>query len=343
MGGSGGEHRRVSIPVMQVPHPCPPTYNVDELWHQNQRMRYTAYEDTRQLFQRTVALEEQLRRRDEIIKTTRERLAEMSISYQTELDVQFFIVLLQSIISGGVNGIVFVLYEHLLSTLILSALAFFFERITLCQLLLTSSLEYISATFQSIALNTTTAVVFVLALHGLAALNKNHLTGGIMVACSILATATWIILVERVAAKYPSKLCMSAMMSLFGTLQVAVVAIVGERDASSWKLHLDGSFELLAIVYGGIVVTGFSYYAQTWCIDKKGPVFTSAFSPLLIVFSFLLETLFLGKAAHRILGSVLVVVGLYLILWAKTRDSEKKKIGEGNICYSPLISPTIEP
>ncbi|KAF6155625.1 hypothetical protein GIB67_034720, partial [Kingdonia uniflora] len=271
----------------------------------------------------------------------------------------------------GVNGPVFVFYEHLLSTVLLSALAFLFERITLCQLLLTSSLGYISATFQSTALNTTTAVVFVLAvifrqeaftfytvngqaklwgialsflgatvmllypgpeLHGLAVLNTNYLTGGIMVVCAILATSTWIILVERVATKYPAKMCLSAMMSLFGTLQVAIVAIVAEREVSAWKLHLDGSFELLAIIYGGIVVTGLSYYAQTWCIHKKGPVFTSAFSPLLIVFSFILETTFLRKTAHlwSIAGAVFVVAGLYLILWAKAVDTKIKKIWEGN-------------
>lgn len=40
----------------------------------------------------------------------------------------------------------------------------------------------------------------------------------------------------------------------------------------------------------GIGVTGILAYIQTWCIHKKGPVFTAAFSPLLIVFSFLLET-----------------------------------------------------
>ena len=48
----------------------------------------------------------------------------------------------------------------------------------------------------------------------------------------------------------------------------------------------------------GIVVTGLSYYVMTWSIKKNGPVFTSAFNPLLVVFSFLLQTFVLGDSAH---------------------------------------------
>ncbi|KAF6143735.1 hypothetical protein GIB67_030625 [Kingdonia uniflora] len=36
VAGPNNQRRRISIPVMQVPYPCPPTYNTDELWHQNQ-------------------------------------------------------------------------------------------------------------------------------------------------------------------------------------------------------------------------------------------------------------------------------------------------------------------
>ncbi|RZS13124.1 hypothetical protein BHM03_00044687 [Ensete ventricosum] len=48
----------------------------------------------------------------------------------------------------------------------------------------------------------------------------------------------------------------------------------------------------------GILVTGLSYLARMWCIHRKGPVFATAFSPLLVVFSFLLHTLVLGGATH---------------------------------------------
>jgi len=48
----------------------------------------------------------------------------------------------------------------------------------------------------------------------------------------------------------------------------------------------------------GVLVTGLSYYVMTWSIKKKGSVFTAAFNPLLVVFSFLLQIFFLGNSAH---------------------------------------------
>ncbi|KAF6146575.1 hypothetical protein GIB67_008861 [Kingdonia uniflora] len=67
VAGPNDQLRRIPIPVMQVPYPCPPAYSTDELWHQNQGLRYAAYEDSRQYVDRTTELEEQLRQRDEII------------------------------------------------------------------------------------------------------------------------------------------------------------------------------------------------------------------------------------------------------------------------------------
>ena len=60
----------------------------------------------------------------------------------------------------------------------------------------------------------------------------------------------------------------------------------------------------------GIVVTGLSYYVMTWSIKKNVPVFTSAFNPLLVVFSFLLQTFVLGDSAH--LGRYVYIHILYV-------------------------------
>ncbi|KAF5202422.1 Wat1-related protein [Thalictrum thalictroides] len=293
--------------------------------------------------------------------------------------------------SGGVSSVVFVFYEHLVSTFLLSTLAFFFERgkrppitlkvfcwaslvgflqIPMAQLLLTSSLGYISATFQSTAMNTVNAVTFIMAviigrealtlctINGQAKLwgiilsltgaiimvlwsgpriyiltslpevsdIGTWVTGCLMVTGSILSGSSAILLLEDVTFKYPAEMSLSAIMCFCGTLQSAIIAGLTERSVSAWKISFHDSYEFLVILYGGIVVTGFAYYAQTWCIHKKGPVFVSAFSPLLIVFTFLLETVILRKDGHlgSILGAVFVVVGLYVLLWGKADDNEEK-------------------
>ncbi|URE07229.1 auxin-induced protein [Musa troglodytarum] len=225
----------------------------------------------------------------------------------------------------------------------------------------TTSLRYVTATFQGVAINTIPVVVFVLAAAtgrerfrfcslggqwklwgtlasatgativvllsdrdsaGLTAGDGGRLVGTVMVGVAVLAEATANLLVERVALQYHADLKLSAMITVLGTLQVAVVAGATERDLSAWRIKWSGSLELLAILYGGILVNGVSYFARNWCIHKKGPVFGSAFSPLLLVFSFLLQIILLGvsKGLASIVGSVLVVLGLYLLLWAKARD-----------------------
>nr|XP_010927046.1 WAT1-related protein At4g08290 isoform X1 [Elaeis guineensis] len=311
-----------------------------------------------------------------------------------QLALAVLLVILQSVLdpSLGVSAVVIVVYEQLVSILILCSLALLFDRgrrpkpsfqilswaffigflqIPVGELMFTASLRYITATFQSVAMNLIPAVVFVLAVacrqerfsgsaRSLAKLcgvlvstagailvvfslsssqdddpsagsGDGRFIGSLMVGFAILGVATANLFVERVAAKYPADLTLAAMMNLFGTFQTLMVAAVVERNPSSWRIKWDGSLQLLAILYGGTVVTGLSYLALNWCIHKKGPVFATAFSPLLVIFSFLIQTLVLGVAAKHesIIGAVLVVGGLYLLLWAKSKDYQIQKMDVG--------------
>ncbi|XP_057981569.1 WAT1-related protein At3g30340-like isoform X3 [Malania oleifera] len=102
-----------------------------------------------------------------------------------QLCLAIFLILVQIIVSKGISAIVIVVYEHVLSTIALSLLAFFLEKdrrpslsfkilcyafvlgllqVTLCQMLLTMSLEFVSSTYQSVALNLVPSIVFALAL-----------------------------------------------------------------------------------------------------------------------------------------------------------------------------------
>ncbi|GMY35235.1 WAT1-related protein At3g30340-like [Fagus crenata] len=169
---------------------------------------------------------------------------------------------------------------------------------------------------------------------------SDGLVGSIMIIVGVLATSFWIVMVEHVTQFYPAETSLCAMMTLIGTIQTAVVAAF-VLSWSSWELKWEGGLVLVTILLGGLVVTGLSYYVMMWSVKKKGPVFTSAFNPLLVVFSFSLQTFVMGYPAHlgSIVGAVLVIVGLYLILWAKANDMEKKGIAADDSVYPPLIQP----
>lgn len=58
---------------------------------------------------------------------------------------------------------------------------------------------------------------------------------------------------------------------------------------------------LIATWIQGIMGSGVGYVLMTWCVEKRGPVFTSAFIPVIqimvamIDFFFLHENLYLGR------------------------------------------------
>ncbi|ERN07425.1 hypothetical protein AMTR_s00019p00247280 [Amborella trichopoda] len=193
---------------------------------------------------------------------------------------------------------------------------------------------------------------------------RNEVIGGVMVICGAIAGASWNLLMGSMKKKYPAVLSLTAMMACFGTIQTASITALFERKPSAWKIGQHWGLELLAIAYGGhltyqlerdyyfsyhkysnkilggIIITGLSFYVETWCLYKKGPVFKSAFSPLLIVFSFILDTIAQGSLVNlrSLLAAVMVVGGLYMLLWAKAHDNEEGTAKEDESLNS-LLSP----
>ncbi|THG00840.1 hypothetical protein TEA_017500 [Camellia sinensis var. sinensis] len=99
------------------------------------------------------------------------------------------------------------------------------------------------------------------------------------------------------------------------SIQSLIIAIALERDPRQWKLQWN--VRLVAVAYCGIVVTGVTYYLQTWVIEKKGPVFLAMSTPLALVFTILCSAILLGEIVTlgSVLGSILLVGGLYSVLW----------------------------
>ncbi|TVU18397.1 hypothetical protein EJB05_34492, partial [Eragrostis curvula] len=156
-----------------------------------------------------------------------------------------------------------------------------------------------------------------------AAGHKQHVSMGLWIAgtfvmlLSCVAWSLWIVFQGLLLKEYPNKLLATLIQCLFGTMQSCLVAVVMEKDhPSRWKLGLDLS--LIAVVYSGIVGTGVCFFLQTWCVDMKGPVYLAMWNPLSLLLTILCSSL-LGESVRlgSILGGVLLVGGLYSVLWGK--------------------------
>ncbi|KAF8365047.1 hypothetical protein HHK36_032948 [Tetracentron sinense] len=124
--------------------------------------------------------------------------------------------------------------------------------------------------------------------------------------------------------KYPAPISLTSLTCLMGTLQAAVMTLVLEHKASSRRLNWD--IRLLAPIYSGIMIFGVTTYVQTLVIRRKGPVFTTAFRPLSTIIVAVMGLVILEEALHLgdIAGSILIFLGLYMILWGKKKEKEKK-------------------
>ncbi|KAJ0968096.1 hypothetical protein J5N97_025013 [Dioscorea zingiberensis] len=86
--------------------------------------------------------------------------------------------------------------------------------------------------------------------------------------------------------------------------------------------------EIFVVIFAGLVGSGFGFLAVSWCVQKRGPVSTTAFSPLIqiivvgIDFFILHGPLYLGS----VLGSALVIAGLYFLLWGKTEEAQRSPV-----------------
>ena len=107
----------------------------------------------------------------------------------------------------------------------------------------------------------------------------------------------------------------------------------------------------------GIVVSGLIIYIQLWCMEERGPVFVTMFNPLstiivaLLAYFALDEKLYMGRYISNthsewdpylyiaiwifvlslcsIIGSVVVIMGLYLLLWGKEADQRMQLLLKG--------------
>ncbi|KAL6629335.1 hypothetical protein ACP70R_029100 [Stipagrostis hirtigluma subsp. patula] len=145
--------------------------------------------------------------------------------------------------------------------------------------------------------------------------------GSALLLANCVTFSLWMLLQGKLTKKYPAVVSSTAFLALFSSLQAAALALTTQRRLSVWLIR--GSVQITTVIFAGVGVSGIGYVLMTWCIDKRGPVFTASFMPLIQIMSavidlFILhEQLYLGSAV----GAALVIAGLYLLLWGKSKDA----------------------
>ncbi|CAN6231517.1 unnamed protein product [Urochloa humidicola] len=148
----------------------------------------------------------------------------------------------------------------------------------------------------------------------------NWTVGCLFLLDNCFAWSAWMVLQAPVLKKYPARLSVLALTLVFGLVQLLAIAAFCENDSEKWKLHSGG--ELFTVLYAGLVASGVALSLQIWCIDRGGALFTAIFQPVQTVMVAIMAAIMLGDELYTggVIGAVLIVIGLYFVLWGKNKE-----------------------
>ncbi|RRT36381.1 hypothetical protein B296_00025812, partial [Ensete ventricosum] len=135
---------------------------------------------------------------------------------------------------------------------------------------------------------------------------------------------------------YSAELSLTTLICLTGAAMSAVVTLAVEGfRAKPWTIGWD--MRLVTAIYSGVVCSGVAYYVQGMVMKERGPVFVTAFNPLCMIITAVLGSIILAEEITlgrdpdaflletcSVIGAVIIVVGLYSLIWGKSKDQAKQ-------------------
>ncbi|XP_023549874.1 WAT1-related protein At2g39510-like [Cucurbita pepo subsp. pepo] len=153
----------------------------------------------------------------------------------------------------------------------------------------------------------------------------------IVISISSICSSAFTILLAHTIRSYPAEFTLTTFICLAGAVESTILALAFEwNNPAAWALHADSI--LLAALYGGIISSGIAYYIQGVVVKLKGPVFVTAFNPLSMVVVAVISSFIFAERLRlgRVIGAVVIIMGLYLVLWGKSKDKVPFKVANNN-------------
>ncbi|XP_033139575.1 WAT1-related protein At1g68170 isoform X2 [Brassica rapa] len=162
-------------------------------------------------------------------------------------------------------------------------------------------------------------------------MNKSHdfsrdashhisILGALFVFGGNFSYAFWLLLQVKVGKQFGGAYWNATLMNLTGSVVAVIIVLCWNCDLKEWKLGWN--IRLFTIAYASIVMSGMVIAVNAWCVESRGPLFVSVFSPVALVVVALVGSFILNETLHvgSIIGTVIIVGGLYLVLWGKNKE-----------------------
>ncbi|CAM8981810.1 unnamed protein product [Rhodiola kirilowii] len=153
--------------------------------------------------------------------------------------------------------------------------------------------------------------------------------GAILIVVSRVSSAIWLIIQTRLSRKFPAPFTNTMLLCLFSSVQCAVISVTINNDkASAW--YIKSHIQLVAVLYAGVISSAVGVWLIIWTAGKKGPLYVSVFGPLSLVVVAILGWALIGEDLFRgtLYGALLIMVGLYLVLWGKSKEQQPQEVDE---------------
>ncbi|XVF00751.1 hypothetical protein REPUB_Repub04eG0028400 [Reevesia pubescens] len=153
---------------------------------------------------------------------------------------------------------------------------------------------------------------------------RKFILGAFLGLLSCISFSLWLITQAKMSIKFPYLYSSTALMCIMGAMQGVVFSLCIERDWSRWKLGWN--VRLLAVAFAGIMGSALLVFLVSWGVHLRGPLYASIFNPLGLVFVAFVGSLILDEKLHlgSIIGGILIVCGVYVVLWGKAKEMKQK-------------------
>ncbi|KAH0903105.1 hypothetical protein HID58_042608 [Brassica napus] len=233
--------------------------------------------------------------------------------------------LTKKVLDGGINRMIIATYRLGISTFFLLPIAYFWERNTRPKLTTSVSFQlFVSGLFGFEKLSVKTKAGYGVVLGAMISLagaliltlyqgiplsnsqehatishiqkgHENWIKGSFLLSLGVKLFSSWMLIQAKVNVSYPCPYSGTVILSVFGTLQCALLSLIKTRHVEDWILR--DKLTIITVIIAGVGAQGMCTVGISWCIKQRGPIFTSAFSPVTLMFATVFDFLIL----HRII------------------------------------------
>ncbi|XP_052158215.1 WAT1-related protein At5g47470-like [Oryza glaberrima] len=156
---------------------------------------------------------------------------------------------------------------------------------------------------------------------------------------AVVVLSIYTVLQAATLVSFPAPLTMCSVTSMMGAVFTAILQFIVDGKIDMGSPRIDVTIISTIVLMGGGVVGGCVVF-QTWCIGKRGPLLVSIFGPVQTVCSALLSALLFSQllCLGSLAGMVLMFCGLYIVLWAKSKEGHGIIHLEGGDVEKALLS-----